>query len=109
MGGDLQNVVDGVAEMRVNEAEVGERVKKSVVNTSLGVEGTPVMGLTVRGARTIVGKRVELVKGSGGSVATLKAAEGLWEVRRGHKVHGGERRRKYVLSLIARKAKAALK
>ncbi|MCJ1282009.1 hypothetical protein MMC26_001332 [Xylographa opegraphella] len=113
IGGDLQSVVDGVAEMRVREVPVGETVKRVVVNTAPGVEepalGKPVQGFRVRGAGTIVGSYVELVKESGGSVARLKVREGMWEVRRGHKVHGGERRRKYVLSQIAKKAKGTVK
>ncbi|MCJ1288950.1 hypothetical protein MMC34_000481 [Xylographa carneopallida] len=113
IGGDMQNVVDGVAEMRVKEVPVGETVKKVVVNTLPGVkevaQGKVVQGFRVRGAGTIVGSYAELVKESGGSVARLKVQEGMWEVRRGHKVHGGERRRKYVLSQIAKKARGTLK
>lgn len=41
----------------------------------------------------IRGAHIQLVKGTNGSVATLKAVEGLWEHRRGHKVDGGERRK----------------
>ncbi|MCJ1397077.1 hypothetical protein MMC11_000269 [Xylographa trunciseda] len=113
IGGDLQDVVAGVAEMRVKEVPVGEMVKKVVVNTPLGVEepaqGKVVQGFHVRGAGTIVGSYIQPVKGSGGSVARLKVQEGLWEVRRGHKVHGGERRRKNVLSRIAARERGTLK
>ncbi|RMZ80728.1 hypothetical protein DV738_g2592, partial [Chaetothyriales sp. CBS 135597] len=45
----------------------------------------------------IVGSYVQPVKGSQGSVATFRVAEGLWEDKLGRKVHGGERRRKEVL------------
>ena len=53
----------------------------------------PVEGMKVAGVRTIVGPYVQLVKGTRGSVATIKVQEGMWEVRRGVKVDGGERRK----------------
>lgn len=121
VGGDLETVVEGVGEVRVKEIPIGEGelVKKVVINTAPGVEerdvmegkvdGRVVKGLKVRGAGTIVGSFVEPVKGTGGSVARLKVKEGMWEVRRGHKVHGGERRRKNVLSRIAARERGTLK
>ncbi|RMZ91596.1 hypothetical protein DV736_g1154, partial [Chaetothyriales sp. CBS 134916] len=45
----------------------------------------------------IVGSYVQPVKGSGGSVATFRVTDGMWEDKLGMKVHGGERRRKEVL------------
>ena len=36
---------------------------------------------------------MEPVKGSGGLRARIRLQEGIWEVRRGHKVDGGERRK----------------
>lgn len=58
-------------------------------------EGTlrPVSGLRVKGAGQICGPRVEVVKGSNGTVGVLKVQEGLWEIVKGHKVDGGERRK----------------
>ena len=53
----------------------------------------PVYGLKVQGAHTIVGSFVEPVKGTGGSMATIKVQEGMWEQKRGEKVDGGERRK----------------
>jgi len=52
-----------------------------------------VEGMKVRGARTIVGPYVQPVKGTSGSVATIKIQEGMWEIKRGIKVDGGERRK----------------
>ena len=52
-----------------------------------------VEGMKVAGVRTIVGPYVQLVKGTRGSEATIKVQEGMWEVRRGVKVDGGERRK----------------
>lgn len=79
------------------------RTKKLVVNVpeeglkagqQLKVEELrPVEGMKVRGAHTIVGPYVQYVKGTGGSVAVMKAQEGMWEERRGVKVDGGERRK----------------
>ncbi len=50
-------------------------------------------GMKVVGAHTIVGPYIQPVKGTGGSVATIKVQEGMWEVKRGQKVDGGERRK----------------
>ncbi|OCK95361.1 mitochondrial 37S ribosomal protein mS41 [Cenococcum geophilum 1.58] len=117
VGGELQHVNDGVAEMRLVEAPVPARrasrqtmvatathtpgTRKLVVNVPVGsttpVEPLdkvkPVAGVKVKGARMIVGPHVEPIKGTQGLGVRLKIKEGLWEVRRGHKVDGGERRR----------------
>ena len=79
------------------------RVKKLVVNVPEADSGgqkdlslkalNPVQGMKVRGAHTIVGPYIQYVKGAGGSVAIIKAQEGMWEERRGVKVDGGERRK----------------
>ncbi|KAF2733748.1 hypothetical protein EJ04DRAFT_553182 [Polyplosphaeria fusca] len=116
VGGDCQHVTDGVAHLRLVEAPVkesdvtqrrsriatGTRVpgtRKVVVNVPAGEEGVAggdvrgVRGFVVKGAKTIQGPYVEYVKGSGGVRARLRLQEGVWEVKRGHKVDGGERRR----------------
>lgn len=56
----------------------------------------PVEGMKVVGARTIVGPYIKAVKGSRGAEAIVKVQEGMWEVRRGVKVDGGERRKAQV-------------
>lgn len=97
---------DSVALVRVVEVPSGEEggpdaVRKVVVNVPPEVEVNetklrglkPVDGLKVQGAMTIVGPFVEPVKGSGGSVAAIRAQEGMWEQRRGVKIDGGERRK----------------
>lgn len=110
-------MTDGGAELRVVEVPVPKaavanasststatgltRVRKMIVNASPEHVGKPpslgglkaVEGMKVMGARTIVGPYVQLVKGTSGSVATIKVQEGMWEVRRGVKVDGGERRK----------------
>lgn len=116
MGGDLTYVGgDGekTAVLKMVEVPLEERdvvgkvgmprVKRMVVNVPAqegvekGGEGLRVVeGMKVRGARTIVGPYVQYVKGTGGSVAVIKAQEGMWEERRGVKVDGGERRKKMV-------------
>lgn len=113
----MKNVKDGLAELRSVEVPVLKagiadatststatgltRVKKMIVNETLEyVERNldmeklkPVEGMKVVGARTIVGPFVQPVKGTRGSVATIRIQEGMWEVRRGVKVDGGERRK----------------
>ncbi|KAF2084188.1 hypothetical protein K490DRAFT_75992 [Saccharata proteae CBS 121410] len=108
IGGECHHVKDGVAELRVVDVHVpGSKIpatatqspgmKKVIVNVAPGSNGSaaaalPVKGVKVQGARTIVGPHVEHVKGGNGAIARIVAKEGLWEVRRGHKVDGGERR-----------------
>lgn len=118
-GGDIKNLVDGQAELRVIEvptnssgplksasdvsAAIPHRVKRMVVNESADRLGQlkpqdlkPIAGMQVSGPRTIAGPFAVHTKGTRGSVAILKRQEGMWEVKRGHKVDGGERRRKEV-------------
>ncbi|KAL9125822.1 MAG: hypothetical protein Q9217_005030 [Psora testacea] len=119
IGGDLKHVNNGEAEVRIVEVPVPgseaskpningvppevipPRMKRLVVNELPEVIGKrpkladlrPVEGMKVRGARTIVGPYIYPVKGTSGSVAKIKVQEGMWEVKRGVKVDGGERRK----------------
>lgn len=117
MGGDLKNVKDGGAELRFVEVPMRDaavpkatatgtpnrlpRLKKMIVNESEEAlrqnidyrKLKAVEGMKVRGARTIVGPYVQPVRGTSGSVATIKIQEGMWEIKRGIKVDGGERRK----------------
>ena len=117
MGGDLEHVKDGGAELRVVEFPIAKAAipKSGSTSTAIGLQRTkrmivnappevmekspsiqqlkPVDGMKVVGVRTIVGPYVQPVKGMHGSVATIKVQEGMWEVRRGVKVDGGERRK----------------
>ena len=54
-------------------------------------------GLKLKEGRVIVGSHVYPKAGSNGSAATIRVTEGMWEHKRGRKVHGGERRRAEVL------------
>ena len=133
IGGDLKQVKDGVAELRIVEIpstrpidrvatltkDAGTRrviinpeptvamqtpaeaestdeevssalpVVRTQINSS---EATPIAGIKIVHTNVIAGTGVEPVKGHQ-SVVRLKAREGLWEERRGHKVDGGERRK----------------
>ncbi|KAL8971635.1 MAG: hypothetical protein Q9183_000958 [Haloplaca sp. 2 TL-2023] len=110
MGGDLRDVQDSVAHVRVVElprepsqkAPAGpDAVRKIIVNLNPNTSAEdstirqlkPVERLKVQGAHTIVGPFVQPVKGTGGSVATIRVQEGMWEQRRNQKVDGGERRK----------------
>jgi hypothetical protein len=120
VGGDCQHVNDGIAELRLVEAPAAPNplhgpsrytslstatkdpgTRKVVVNVptgednigNMGEELRGVAGVVVKGAKTIKGPYVEQVKGSNGLRARIRMQEGIWEIRRGHKVDGGERRR----------------
>lgn len=113
VGGDATCVVDGAAPVRVVEVPAGEGVPgtatltpgmvKRVVNAPPGVDVKPgeargLKGVKFEGAHTVVGPHVRPVKGTGGRLAEIRVAEGLWEDRRGHKIDGGERRQAEVRS-----------
>lgn len=113
----MKNVKDGEAELRLVEVPTPNaatpngtttstaaglpRKKKVIVNEpeetlkqNIDYQNLKaVEGMKVVGARTIVGPYVQPVKGTSGSVATITIQEGMWEVRRGVKVDGGERRK----------------
>ncbi|KAI1367424.1 IGR protein motif-domain-containing protein [Xylaria arbuscula] len=104
VGGDLQHVEDGVADLRVLEASTDAAdptrlPRKFVVNVPAGrsmkecnpAELSRVQGYHVHGAKDIVGPYALPLKGSEG--ARITVTEGMWEDRRGHKIDGGERRR----------------
>ncbi|KAI1115829.1 IGR protein motif-domain-containing protein [Nemania sp. NC0429] len=107
VGGDLRHVEDGVAHLRILEAEPGaaggdptQVPRKFVVNVPSAdrpaeecapAELSRVLGYHVEGARTIVGPYALPLKGHEGARVTV--TEGMWEDRRGYKVDGGERRR----------------
>ncbi|QSZ29421.1 hypothetical protein DSL72_003935 [Monilinia vaccinii-corymbosi] len=110
IGGDLQHIENGTAELRVVEvpssdprhrtatATSSPGHRKIVVNVPIGASAenklaeqmVPVQGLRVKGAHTIIGPHVQPCKG--GNAARIVIKEGLWEDRRGHKIDGGERR-----------------
>ncbi|TGO18609.1 hypothetical protein BPAE_0374g00050 [Botrytis paeoniae] len=110
IGGDLQHIENGIAELRVVEvpssdprhstatATSSPGQQKIVVNIptggsaedSLAGQMVPVQGLRIKGAHTIIGPHVQPSKG--GQAARIVVKEGLWEDRRGHKIDGGERR-----------------
>ena len=110
VGGDFKIVHDSVAQVRVVEVPAERSsggpitpifARKVVVNSEAGatvgdsqlLQTGSVRGMRILGEKTIVGPYVQPVKGTGGSVATIKVQEGMWEQKRGHKVDGGERRK----------------
>jgi hypothetical protein len=131
IGGDCHHVTDGVAELKLVEAPVGNHpvpgmaprtamatatrdpgTRKIVVNVPMGADAPAepiekvkrVQGVVVKGANTIKGGYVEAVKGSGGLKARIRLQEGIWEERQGHKVDGGERRKAEVRAKARAKA-----
>ena len=107
IGGDLKNVlVEGEAgaevvtgKVKVVDVELSTgqgRSRRRVVevgNETRGTDGDEPMGLRVKARDVVVGKGVKHVKGSHGQVGVVRVEEGLWEMRRGHTVDGGERRK----------------
>lgn len=66
-------------------------------------------GVTVKAPGVLHGSYFQSVKGSEGKALRLQVKEGMWEVKRGVKLFGGERRRKNVLSRIAARERGTLK
>jgi IGR protein motif len=119
-GGDLDVVVDGVAQLRVVEvpaepsdtttgrttanasATLTPGMRKVLVNLAPDAEKyEPKSGnqikkyahLKVHRGTSVIGPYVQAIKGTNGSAVLIRATEGMWEDRRGQKVDGGERRR----------------
>ncbi|KAI0201297.1 IGR protein motif-domain-containing protein [Astrocystis sublimbata] len=107
IGGDLQHVDQGVAELRVVEenlvpgSDVTRMPRKFVVNIPAGRtlkecqpdELSRVQGYHVQGAKSIVGPYALPLKDDQGGAARVTVTDGMWEDRRGYKIDGGERRR----------------
>ena len=125
-GGDAKTVIDGMAPLRVVEVPATGRhiasatmtpgMKKIVANIPLNVdplklpvEQLPTLhGVHMKGAHTVIGPSVLPVKGTQGKLSKIQVADGLWEVKRGHKIDGGERRQAEVRTLRrAQERKAA--
>ena len=103
--------MDGIGEVRVVEKE-GKKVLVNIRPGEVEISDgrtTKVLGVKIEAPGRIAGGFFDHVKGSMGTVARIKVREGLWEVKRGRKIHGGERRRKNVLSRIAAKERGTLK
>ncbi|CEJ57542.1 hypothetical protein PMG11_06232 [Penicillium brasilianum] len=118
-GGDLEQVVDGVAQLRVVEvphesgaadsaaagassATLTPGMKKAIVNLapdateykhSVSAVLKKFAHMKIHRGSKIMGPFLQPIKGSHGSAATISVQEGMWEDRRGQKVDGGERRR----------------
>lgn len=122
-GGDLKQVANGVAQLRVVEipdetkqpsadSEATQRVsssatltpgmKKAIVNMLPGAteykhsstaQLPKFAHMKIHRGSKIMGPFLQPLKGSHGSAATITVQEGMWEDKRGQKVDGGERRR----------------
>jgi hypothetical protein len=109
IGGDLTHVQDGVGELKIVEVPAASGtatltsspgMRKIVVNVPAGQDAPsqsldkikPVQGTKVVRSNLIGGSYVEAIKERPGT-AKIVAKEGLWEVKRGHKIDGGERRK----------------
>lgn len=119
-GGDLELVVDGVAQLRVVEVPIQKDTVKSGAQSTLASSATLTPGMRKaivnlppdaseyqhtasatpkkfthmrihRGSK-IMGPFLQPIKGTHGSAATITVQEGMWEDKRGQKVDGGERR-----------------
>jgi hypothetical protein len=110
IGGDLKFIENGVAELRIvqvprsapssstaSTATLSPRMKKIIVNVPAGGSAEnipaeqlkPVKGLTLKSGNTISGPHVLPLRGKR---AKIEVKEGLWEIRQGRKIDGGERR-----------------
>ncbi|KAF2456639.1 IGR protein motif-domain-containing protein [Lineolata rhizophorae] len=134
IGGDLTEVKDGVAELRLVEVPVKPNqtrrsfaratatktpgMRKMVVNVPPGSglpagplnRATPVKGVKIKYGNTICAPHIERIKGTNGLGVRITVKEGIWEQKRGHKVDGGERRKAEVRAkrrAAERKAAAA--
>ncbi|KIV94257.1 hypothetical protein PV10_02040 [Exophiala mesophila] len=120
IGGDFKYIKDGVSELRVVEVPAFPKdlkpdqlatvtktpgLQKIIVNVPNGSDTyvleagqttadlKKAQGFKLKNGYIITGPSAHPLKGTNGSGATLVAREGLWEHKRGHKIHGGERRR----------------
>jgi hypothetical protein len=115
VGGDLKEVKDGVAEIKVVEIPLSEAHNAAQIPTISSTPGmrNAILNVPVDTAEDVeipsqlplldmmklkdrgimVGPHLQHVKGTYGKLARLQIKEGLWEHRRGHKVDGGERRK----------------
>lgn len=127
-GGDLENVVDGAAQLRVVEVPVGQEdakngdrrpgtlsasatlspgMRRVIVNLPPDATEythdpeTPIKRFAhfkIHSGALLKGPHLRPLKGTNGSAAILKACEGMWEDKQGRKILGGERRRDEVMA-----------
>lgn len=118
-GGDLETVVDGVAQLRVVEIPADMTNNNSNKTVSASATSSPGMrkvivnlppdaesyrhspsndvkkftSMKIHRGSLVKGPFLQTIKGTTGSAALIRVAEGMWEDKLGHKVDGGERRR----------------
>ncbi|KAF9884106.1 hypothetical protein FE257_002278 [Aspergillus nanangensis] len=122
-GGDLEHVVDGIAQLRVVEVPVdassGAKHSETAVPVSSSASLSPGMRrvvvnlspdataythdptkplkkyahMKIHNGSLLRGPFLQPIKGTNGGAALITAQEGMWEDKLGQKVDGGERRR----------------
>lgn len=118
-GGDLDYVVDGVAQLRVVEvpldpnalaedavtqtsATLSPGMRKAIVNlppdaTEYAHDSSKSLKkfahMKIHRGSMVRGPFLQPIKGANGQACLIQAEEGMWEDKLGHKVDGGERRR----------------
>ncbi|KAI9792070.1 MAG: hypothetical protein M1816_003052 [Peltula sp. TS41687] len=115
IGGDLTEVVDGVAQLKIVEVPIKEgntpssQLKRSATTTLLSAGKTkivvnvrpdepepsvplerirPIGGVKIQDGHRIIGSYVQHVKGTQGTMAMMAVKEGMWEQERGRKAPG---------------------
>lgn len=117
-GGDLVNVVDGVAQLRVVEVPAGKPTPSRAPELPASVTSTPgtmkaivnlgpdatgykhnsssplkkIAHMKIHQGSMVRGPFLKQIKGTNGAAALIQVQEGMWEDKQGHKVDGGERR-----------------
>lgn len=91
----------GMAKLILNLPKGSTRYEDALAEGETSASLTKPKGMQLKEGRIISGSYVIPSKGGQGSVATIKVTEGMWEHKRGRKVHGGERRRAEVLHKLA--------
>lgn len=127
-GGDLDNVVDGAAQLRVVEVPVHQGSLKEGGAHSGGLTSSATLSpgmkrvivnlppdaieythdpakpikrfahMRIHSGSMIKGPFLKPLKGMNGSAAVIQVRQGMWEDKQGRKLHGGERRRDEVLA-----------
>lgn len=105
----MNTIVDGVGEVRLVEGKGLVSVGPGEALTGKEEFRKGIQDVKVRAPGKVSGSYYSPVKDSEGKAIRIKVREGMWEVKRGRKLYGGERRRKNVLSRIAARARGTLK
>lgn len=136
-GGDLDTVVDGVAQLRVVEVPLEPKTSTGGRGPSAAVDSSATLSpgmrraivnlppdateykhdpanplkrfaqISIHRGSMLKGPFLLPVKGTNGSAALITAQEGMWEDKQGRKLAGGERRRDEVMTNRRREERKA--